>query len=121
MPCTVCGRNRVLCGAEFHPDRGAYLSESSCHDGVWMDDDVYCEGWERDVLYPPCPHNPAACDCIKRDLTLHELHTMSCGVCIGEDDCKSCGGSGWKDQKWQWPVSADDLVDVVQFPTDGAA
>ena len=39
-------------------------------DGVWMDDDVHGEGWEPDVIYPPCPFNPLACDCVPKPETM---------------------------------------------------
>lgn len=93
MPCHICGRAEPLNGSEIgrSPDMG-------CHDGVWMDVDEYTEGWERDTVYPPCRHNPAACS-----------------VCNGSgahsvlDECSACEGSGWTGNKPQWPVAESDL------------
>ncbi len=112
MTCHVCGR-KTQCtgGGDYRGEPGTYLNESSCHDGVWMDDDVYCEGWERDVVYPPCPHNPDACECMKRTLTERELQTMSYGTCVGDDDCPLCHGNGWKGGNARWPTPSDEYED----------
>lgn len=60
-----------------------------CHAGIVMDDDEYYEGYQRDVVYPPC-----------------ECHPKHCNVCGGtgwcppeiahtSDDCPKCDGTGW--------------------------
>lgn len=66
MTCSVCGQKSVLHGSALArqlPDggTGTYLSESGCHNGVWMDDDEYAEGWQPDVIYRPCPNHPKCC------------------------------------------------------------
>ena len=60
-----------------------------CQNGVAMDDDTYFEGWELDVVYPPC--------------TCHPKHCKTCGgsgwcpqdIQHDSDDCPTCGGDGW--------------------------
>jgi len=116
MTCSICGRaTQCTGGGDYRGAPGTYLNESSCHDGVWMDDDVYSEGWERDVIYPPCPNNPAVCKCMQRELTEGELQTMSYGTCVGLDDCQSCHGNGWANGYAQWPS------DVAPEETDSTS
>lgn len=110
MTCTICGRSRNYHGSE-DASPGTYHAESGCYGGVFMDDDVYVEGWheDADVVYPPCPHNPARC---KR-----------CGG-SGDapadvtdwDDCPDCRGTGWE----QGNVHSLPLhlpLPVAPFPT----
>jgi hypothetical protein len=92
MACAICGRDPTLHGSERQA-----LAEFGCHDGVLMDDDTYCEGWQPDVVYPPCPYNPAAC--------------VSCQgtgeappVIADQDDCPDCKGTGWVAGKPRWPT-----------------
>jgi hypothetical protein len=73
MTCQICGRGRSLHGSDLvaSPARdfaGTYLMEAGCKDGVWMDDDVYHEGWERDTSYPVCPCSPKRCGTCARPL-----------------------------------------------------
>ena len=86
---------------------------SGCHDGVWMDDDVHGEGWERDVIYPPCPHNPAACECVTKpeSMSFGDWQQISYGTGLAKDGCPQCHGTGWRGGKVQYPVSMDELED----------
>lgn len=71
--------------------------QSGCHDGVQMDDDENAEGWQTDVVYPPCPNNPKCCaDCKGTGLARPEI--------ITQDDCPACDGTGWKDGEAEWPT-----------------
>lgn len=101
MTCPTCGREKVWHGSEHSPPRGSYLSEMGCHDGVRMDDDEYHEGWQDDVVYPPCPHSPLCCKACGGDGLSRDPKSES-------DDCDACQGSGWKDNSPQWPSAADD-------------
>lgn len=62
--------------------------KEGCHSGVAMDDDTYFEGYERDVIYPPCSCHPSYCPTCK-------------GSGLTEDDdgesgdCPDCE-SGWR-------------------------
>lgn len=116
MPCSTCGREQRCHGSEFAKGqhdrwRETYAATAGCHDGVWMDDDVHGEGWEPDVIYPPCPFNPQACDCALRPdaMSFRNWNNISYGTGLAQDGCPKCHGSGWKDCKWQHPVSIDDL------------
>jgi hypothetical protein len=121
MPCSTCGREQRCHGSEaavasgLPRHRETYAMESGCHDGVWMDDDTHGEGWERDVIYPPCPYNPAACDCVKKpdSMSFGDWNQISYGTGLGRDDCAKCGGNGWRDGQWQHPVSIDDLEEAT--------
>jgi len=115
MTC-FCGRAQPLHGSELGTlrmggqMRGTYLSESGCHDGVWMDDDVYHEGWERDVVYPVCPCSPKRCSTCglpPEKLTTGQLQTISYGTCVAQEDCPECHGNGWKGGRCEYPESAD--------------
>lgn len=71
-----------------------------------MDDDVHAEGWQRDVIYPPCPNNPRRCmDCGGTGDAGPEVTT--------QDDCPACDGTGWAKGKAEHPVSLDDLADDI--------
>lgn len=112
MTCTICGRNRVWHGSSEPGARpGTYLSEMGCHDGVAMDDDEHAEGWNQDVAYPPCKHNPNRC--------------QRCGGSgdappdvTDRDDCPDCRGNGWAGGKAQWPESDDDEA-VIRSAGEG--
>lgn len=114
MTCSTCQRPYIKHGSEAatgQPQgRATYAMESGCHDGVWMDDDVYGEGWQRDVIYPPCPCSPHKCTtCGKKPeaMTFHEWNTISYGTCVADDDCAECGGTGWKNGEPQWPTEVE--------------
>lgn len=99
MTCTTCGRHRIAHGFDYGAPAGSYLAESSCHDGVWMDDDVHAEGWRRDVIYRPCPNNPRACrEC---------GGTGDADPGAARDDCAVCRGTGWQGGKPEWPIVAE--------------
>ena len=73
--------------------------ETGCHAGVMMDDDLHAEGWQPDVVYPPCPSNPKCCAACKG--------TGEAGPEVTtQDDCPDCDGTGWKDGKAEWPIHA---------------
>ena len=93
MTCPICG-NLVLTGDALGGKGGSYLIESSCHDGVWMDDDEWAEGWKKDVLYSPCPNNPQCC-----------TGCAGSGV-IREEDCPACEGTGWIGEIPEWLSSS---------------
>lgn len=119
MTCSTCGKPSRHHGSEpalasGHPKaRETYAMESGCHDGVWMDDDVHGEGWSPDVIYPPCPFNPLACDCVPKPdaMSFGDWQQISYGTGLAQDGCPNCHGTGWKGGKWQHPVSVDELVD----------
>jgi hypothetical protein len=71
--------------------------EAGCHDGVFMDDDEHHEGWQPDLIYPPCPHNP------KRCLTCNGSGYAADPNAAGQDDCPDCDGTGWSSGEAQWP------------------
>lgn len=101
MPCRTCGRTPQWHGSqEPHARPGTYLSETGCHDGVRMDDDEYHEGWQPDVVYPPCPYSPLCCPSCGGDGRSRDPNHDS-------DDCAPCNGTGWTDAKPQWPASAE--------------
>lgn len=59
-----------------------YGEDVECVNGVLIDIDVYFEGWQRDVAYPPAP-------------------CQACPKCRGSgerghDRCRACKGTGWK-------------------------
>lgn len=94
MTCGICGKP-PLHGSALGGRPGTYLSESGCHGGVWMDDDEYAEGWQPDVVYPPCPNHPKACKkCGGRGEMLKWNVELGC---YDSFDCtnKTCR-SGWK-------------------------
>lgn len=96
MTCEICGK-KPLTGFDLGGQPGTYLIDSSCHDGVWMDDDKYAEGWEPDTVYPPCPNNPACCkSCGGTDNATPEDARF-----FQQDDCPRCE-SGWIGGP-QWP------------------
>lgn len=97
MTCSICGRDNIWHGSENSPPPGSYLSEMGCHDGVLMDDDEYHEGWQPDVVYPPCPHSPLKCQ------TCNGTGICPAHIDSTSDDCPMCDGVGWKDGKCQWP------------------
>lgn len=119
MPCTTCGREKRCHGSEAAKSSGyprwreTYAVESGCHDGVWMGDDEHGEGWQSDVIYPPCPHNPAACDCLPKadEMSFADWQTISYGTGLAQDGCPKCHGTGWRDGNVQYPVSIDELTD----------
>lgn len=45
-----------------HCKNGFRGSDVECVNGVLIDIDVFTEGWERDVVYPPAPCHPGYCD-----------------------------------------------------------
>lgn len=98
MTCATCGLQRQWHGSD-HGRPGTHLAETGCHDGVMMDDDEHAEGWQRDVIYPPCPKNPDRCrSCNGSGEAGPEVTT--------QDDCPACNGTGWKDGKARWPTPA---------------
>lgn len=97
MNCTICGRHAVLHGSEQ-----SSRAEWGCHDGVLMDDDTYHEGWQRDVVYPPCSYNPVACVTCQGSGEAPPLMAEA----FSQDDCVDCAGSGWEDGQCQWPIAA---------------
>ena len=93
MTCLSCGREKVWHGSEHRAG-----SEVGCHDGVAMDDDEHADGWQHDVIYPPCPHNPLRCETCSGSGDCPET------IKDGSDDCPACNGTGWKDGNPQWPA-----------------
>ena len=96
MTCTVCGRNRI-----YHCSEIIAWSESGCHDGVFMDDDEYAEGWQRDVIYPPCKYSPLCCRHCEGSGESRDPASKS-------DDCEYCSGTGWLGGKAKWPIAAEE-------------
>lgn len=96
MTCHVCKRGLVFHGSERVPS-----SESGCHDGVFMDDDEHAEGWQPDVVYPPCPFNPDRCADCGGSGEAPPDH-------VDSDDCPACSGSGWKGGEVQWPTATGE-------------
>lgn len=101
MTCPTCNRARIAHGSDYGAPAGSYLSEAGCHDGVWMDDDEHAEGWQRDVIYRPCPHNPRAC-----------AECGGTGNTGSGDDCAACRGTGWQGGKPEWPIVAEGTADA---------
>lgn len=65
--------------------------DGGCHGGVAMDDDTYFEGYERDVIYPPCRCHPKFCvTCCGTGIAPDDI-----AVCQSSDDCPDCE-SGWR-------------------------
>jgi len=97
MTCDICGRDQIYHGSELSSRPGSYLSEAGCHNGCFMDDDEYHEGWDPSVVVPPCPYNPARCSaCNGRS----EIETEIRGV---TQECEACDGTGWKDGRHKQP------------------
>lgn len=44
-----------------HCRNGFMGGDVECVNGVLIDIDVFTEGWERDVIYPPAPCHPDYC------------------------------------------------------------
>lgn len=109
MTCQICGRHKVYHGSEWNA--GGY----GCHDGMLMDDDVHAEGWQRDVIYPPCPHNPRKCSrCDGSGSAPADVTT--------QDDCPDCSGTGWAGGKCEWPSPAREdaaKIDSLEKERDG--
>lgn len=94
--CGLCGKPLLHGSSLPGGSPGTYLNESGCHDGVWMDDDEYHEGWASDTIYRPCPNNPKCC---KRCHGSGSIYRDG-----GQEDCpnKTCN-AGWKGEP-QWPI-----------------
>lgn len=101
MGCSICGREKIWHGSEHYPAPGTYLAEMGCHDGVRMDDDEHGEGWQPDVIYPPCPHSPLCCKACGGDGRSRDPKSDS-------DDCAPCKDTGWKEGRPHWPISAEE-------------
>ena len=65
-------------------------SNECCFNGVIMDADTFYEGFDRDLIYPPCECNPKHCKACEGT---GELETG-----LGVEDCEHCGGTGWLGQ-----------------------
>lgn len=104
MTCKICGKPGPIHGSQWGQP-GTYLNESGCHDGVWMDDDEYYEGWAPDTIYPPCPNHPKSCKKCGGNGSLRKWNEAL--GCYDVTDCpnKTCQ-SGWKGAP-QWPVAAE--------------
>lgn len=93
MTCDICGKPKWHGSQEPGATQGSHLSETGCHDGVMMDDDEHAEGWQSDVIYPPCPNHPNRCP--------------TCGGSGEYDggDCETCDGTGWYGCAPQYPIN----------------
>lgn len=70
-----------------HCRNGYRGSDVECVNGVLIDIDVFTEGWERDVVYPPAPCHPDYCAACRG---------------TGDDDggdCQPCAGTGYVSRK----------------------
>jgi hypothetical protein len=105
MTCGVCGKT-VLHGSHLGGKGGTYLGESGCHDGVWMDDDEYAEGWADDTIYRPCPNHPKCCKKCGGTGTIFTWSADKTERYYHDCTNKTCR-AGWKGEP-EWPVSADD-------------
>ncbi len=77
-----------------HCTHGFMGGDVECVNGILIDIDVYHEGWESDVVYPPAPCHPAYCwDC--RGTGFAPLTDAR----ANSDDCASCDGTGYIDGK----------------------
>jgi hypothetical protein len=103
--CRICGKTQ-LHGSHLGGKGGTYLGESGCHQGVWMDDDEYGEGWADDTIYPPCPNHPKCCKKCGGSGIITKWNVDKTER--WQEDCpnKTCN-SGWKG-KPQWPERAID-------------
>ena len=115
MTCGVCGKP-TLHGSALGGRPGTYLSESGCHNGVWMDDDEYAEGWQPDVIYQPCPNNPKGCKKCKGTGTVFTWSADKTGRYHHDCPNKTCGGTGWKGE----PQYPDDRYEKTQTEHDPA-
>ncbi len=62
-----------------------------CFSGVAMDCDVFHEGYQKDVIYPPCPCHPKHCKpCRGQGLIEKWKGTNRYSI-----ECKKCKGTGW--------------------------
>ena len=75
----------------FKVSKHAGCGRGGCHNGVLMDDDTYYEGYERDVIYPPCVCHPKYCKtCEGIGIAPEEIAArQNC------DDCPDCN-AGWR-------------------------
>lgn len=108
MSCTICGRPQIWHGSqEGNAIPGTYLFEMGCYDGVRMDDDEYHEGWQPDVVYPPCRFSPHACVTCSGTGAAPPLMSKA----LNTEECVDCHGNGWKDGEAQWPIAVWDEED----------
>lgn len=116
VSCTICGRPSVWHGShEGHAMPGTYLFEMGCYDGVRMDDDdEYHEGWQTDVVYPPCRYSPLACKTCGGTGDAPPLMAEA----LETDECVDCRGTGWRDGNPRWPEA---LWDEDEPEMQGAA
>lgn len=106
--CGICGKE-TLHGSHLGGQGGTYLGESGCHDGVWMDDDEYGEGWDPTTIYRPCPNHPKCCKKCGGAGLINKWNAERGGYDSYDCTNKTCN-AGWKGEP-QWPVSADELTD----------
>lgn len=66
--------------------------DRECINGVCIDVDVYTEGWERDVIYPPAPCHPNRCERCNGSGDATEIDAEA----NHSDDCPECHGTGYK-------------------------
>lgn len=105
MACGICGRQPVWHGSEVARP-GTHLNETGCHGGVMMDDDEHAEGWQADVVYPPCRSNPRRC------MTCDGSGAAGPDV-TWQDECPDCDGIGWANGKAEYPPAAVPLSTKV--------
>lgn len=63
-----------------------------CINGVCIDIDVYTEGWELDLIYPPAPCHPNRCERCSGSGEASEDDANR----LNRDDCPGCRGTGYK-------------------------
>lgn len=110
----------------FKVSTHAGCGQSGCHAGVVMDDDTYYEGYEHDVVYPPCSCHPNFCPTCSGTGWAPERLAIE----HDRDDCPDCDG-GWRgdalhpDHRYSDPAQwKKDMAEEVSTPigadaTDG--
>lgn len=72
-----------------HCRNGFRGSDVECVNGVLIDIDVFTEGWERDVIYPPAPCHPDYCTACNGsgEHDGGDCPKCRCGYVTGKIDC----------------------------------
>lgn len=71
---------------------GHIVGDVECVNGILIDIDVFTEGHERDVVYPPAPCHPDFCTRCNGSGRASKALARK----LNSDDCPECDGSGYR-------------------------